>query len=160
VFEGYLVTPCAEVWSLKTSNPKLLSQRINRCGYREVRLTAETQKVSRLVHRMVALTFLPNPNGHPVVNHIDGNKLNNHRSNLEWVTHADNMVHANYMGHSGVSPKRVLQIDGTSVVRAFFSINEASRETGIHAYSISKCCQKAPGRKTAGGFRWEFAEKG
>lgn len=46
------------------------------------------------VHRLVALYFIPNPNNLPEINHIDGNKHNNHISNLEWSTHADNIKHA------------------------------------------------------------------
>lgn len=46
------------------------------------------------VHRMVAEAFIPNPKNLSEVNHLDGNKQNNHVANLEWTTHADNMSHA------------------------------------------------------------------
>ena len=48
------------------------------------------KKKPLLVHRMVALAFIPNPNGYPVINHIDANPTNNHFSNLEWCTVAHN----------------------------------------------------------------------
>ena len=51
----------------------------------------DTQKMNRLLHRMVALTFLDNPDNKPVVNHKDTNILNNHVDNLEWVTYKENM---------------------------------------------------------------------
>ena len=48
----------------------------------------------QLVARLVAQTFIPNPENKPTVNHIDGDKLNNHIDNLEWATHSENMQHS------------------------------------------------------------------
>lgn len=46
------------------------------------------------VHRLVAAAFIPNPDGKAEVNHIDGDRLNNHADNLEWTTHSENHVHS------------------------------------------------------------------
>ena len=51
------------------------------------------QKILK-VHREVAKAFIPNPNNYPVVNHLDGNKLNNIVTNLEWCTDSENSIHA------------------------------------------------------------------
>ena len=67
-----------------------LSHRINSNGY--VIATLDKEQLS--VHRLVALHFLPNPYGHPQVNHKDGNKENNHVDNLEWCSAQDNAQHA------------------------------------------------------------------
>jgi len=50
---------------------------------------------SRRTHRIIAIAYLDNPNNLPVVNHKDGNKLNNNVENLEWCTQKDNMIHFN-----------------------------------------------------------------
>ena len=64
------------------------------CKYLMVHLTKHNQIKSYLVHRLVAITFLPNPESKPEVNHIDGDKLNNNAYNLEWTTRSDNLKHA------------------------------------------------------------------
>ena len=52
-----------------------------------------TNKNTYSIHRLVALTFIENEENKPEVNHIDGNKLNNHISNLEWCTTQENLEH-------------------------------------------------------------------
>ena len=63
-------------------------------GYLFVFLSVNGKAKNRMIHRLVAETFIPNPNGLPEVNHIDGNKENNRVDNLEWCTRRDNLKHA------------------------------------------------------------------
>lgn len=61
-----------------------------RDGYAAISINSANEKY---VHRLVALYFVNNPDGKPVVNHLDGNKHNNHYSNLEWCTNQENIQH-------------------------------------------------------------------
>jgi hypothetical protein len=63
-------------------------------GYLRVYLSIGSKKHTKKVHRLIALTFIDNPDKKETVNHIDCNKLNNHVSNLEWMTNQENMRHA------------------------------------------------------------------
>lgn len=64
----------------------------------------EAFMTSKRVHRLVAQTFIPNPSNLPEVNHLDGNKNNNHVTNLEWCTRAHNQQHAYNTGLQVVDP--------------------------------------------------------
>jgi hypothetical protein len=59
-----------------------------------VYLAKDGKKYPRLVHRLVAQAFIPNPNNEPIINHIDSDPANNHISNLEWCSHQHNSIHA------------------------------------------------------------------
>lgn len=97
-YEGlYTVSKYGAVYSLKTK--KYLTQySIDSRGYQAVGLYKDSKSKTGKVHRLVAQAFIPNPDNKPHVNHIDGNKLNNYASNLEWVTHQENTSHAKANG--------------------------------------------------------------
>jgi hypothetical protein len=77
---------------------KILKPYINRRGYLEVRLFAQSSSLPRIVHRLVAKAFIDNPKNLPQVNHIDGNKFNNASDNLEWINNSENQKHAYKLG--------------------------------------------------------------
>lgn len=78
---------------------RILLQAMNKqVQYKQVSLWKDNKGTSYYVHRLVAKAFIPNPEGKPEVNHIDGNRQNNHVSNLEWVTSGENSLHASKTG--------------------------------------------------------------
>lgn len=66
-------------------------------GYVALKLTVNGVRSSHLIHRLVAQAYIPNPECKTEVNHIDGNKLNNDVSNLEWNTSSENKQHARHV---------------------------------------------------------------
>lgn len=120
------------------------------------------------VHRLIALTFIPNPQNKSEVNHIDGNVTNNTIENLEWVTPAENMQHAKdngllvpYYEKIKYSPIRAqwkrrsvarLDLEGNSL-KEYPSINEAAKD-GFNVSLISKVCSGK--RQSHNGFKWKY----
>lgn len=89
--KGYFATPNGNVYN---RHGDLMMGAIDHCGYRHVILNRKNKNI----HRIIAETFIPNPNNLPCVNHKDGNKLNNSVDNLEWCTHSENTSHAYRIG--------------------------------------------------------------
>lgn len=73
---------------------KILKMQIHKTGYGYLLLHKDGKIHHLFVHRLVAQEFIPNSNNYKEVNHIDGNKLNNKVSNLEWCDRSENMKHA------------------------------------------------------------------
>lgn len=77
---------------------KILKPKIDKYGYYKIGLTKNKKQKFHTIHRLVAETFISNPNNYPIINHKDGNKQNNHTSNLEWCDYKQNILHAYKIG--------------------------------------------------------------
>jgi len=102
---GYEVSSTGEIRSIERSvmnsetTTRLVKSKIklpfvSREGYAYVQLYQNDKRTVCAVHRLVAGAFITNPDNKPMVNHLDGNKLNNDVCNLEWVTRLENAQHA------------------------------------------------------------------
>lgn len=95
-YPNYYVTDEGFIYSEK--NNIILKGGLDKDGYSLVTLQRGMLRRTAKVHREVAIAYVPNPDKLPVVNHIDGNKINNHPSNLEWTTVSGNTKHAYVLG--------------------------------------------------------------
>lgn len=111
--------------------------------YLSIGLYLKGKRVGVSVHRLVAEAFIPNPEGKPCVNHIDGNKLNNHVSNLEWVTHSENAIHAVDTGLKGPTVNAYRQLTRDTICRICtmlqdgFRVKDVSEALGVRQPVVS-----------------------
>lgn len=164
-------------WFIKKE--KTLKPRPLKSGYLRVSLCKDGIVKDYLIHRLVAIAFIPNTDNLPEVNHKDENKENNCYFNLEWC---DGKYNINYgtaieratknkpsmkgennpmygmSGELAPSSKKVVQLtlEG-KFIKIWDSIKEASDSLGLNSSSISKCCKGERLKKT-GGFKWKYYE--
>lgn len=172
-YEGlYQVSNMGNVKSLnwkKQGYPKNLWLKPHKKGYWQVELAKDGVKKCFVVHRLVALAFIPNPHGYSQVNHKDENKRNNCVDNLEWCNASYNAIYS--LERRGIisNRKRVPQRKNSShssqpIIQMTLSGEEVKtwensrtifNETGMSDWSISECCRG--NRKTAYGYTWRYA---
>lgn len=149
----------------KTKQIRPLSISQNRAGYCLVALQINNKSKRILVHRLIALTFIPNKDNKPQVNHIDGDKSNNRLDNLEWVTGKENVRHFHH-----VLMKRPIKIQSgrkrgwqskpvicVETGERYESIASAARSIGVSEKAISQLLKNPTNRHTAKGFHWKLA---
>lgn len=160
---GYFIRNDGVVFSKQTKKPLKMS--IGKTGYYKTIIYNDGKSKTYVAHRLVALKYIPNPSGYPEVNHIDGNKLNNHYKNLEWCTRSQNIKHGiktglipapwkGKYGENHTRSKAVLQCDlNGKPIKQWGSIRQARRETKIHNIDDALSGRN----KSAGGYLWKYA---
>lgn len=151
-YEGlYQVSNFGNVRNVKTN--KILKCSSDKLGYLRVYLYKNKKRKTEMLHRLIASTFIPNPQNKPIINHINGCKNCNEISNLEWVTAKENSIHA--VNNNLIKTIPVICVETNEM---FKGVNDAERKTGINNGHICKVCKGI--RKTAGGFHWKYATEG
>ena len=169
-YEDYKVSNLGKILSLNynhTGKPDLMNPSDNGRGYLVVHLRKNGESKTCKVHRLVAETFLPNPENLPEVNHKDEIKKNNfvflnedgtvnkEKSNLEWKNHRDNLNHGTRNERiAKAKSKKVLQFSlSGELIREWDSTQECGRN-GFNQGHVAACCRgEKPQYK---GFRWEY----
>ena len=177
-YEGYKVSNLGRILSLnyhRTGKAELMTPVERKDGYFIVLLSKNKEKKTCLVHRLVAETFLPNPEGKPCINHkIQGKKgkkinmvffnedgtVDEKKSTIEWATYKENNNYAtrnekiSKANTNGKKSKKILQftLDG-EFIREYPSIMECERNGFIRS-SVCLCCQGK--QQTHKGFRFMY----
>lgn len=147
----------------RTTN-RIMKPRLKR-GYYQIGLRKDSKRKWYSIHRLVAQAFILNSNNYPIINHKDGNKLNNNVDNLEWCTYSYNSKEAIRLGLAkppkaikgelNPNSKKIIQYDkNMNKIKIWGSIADASRELNICSCNIIECCKKH--RLSAGNYIWEY----
>ena len=154
VYDGilydYEVNTVGKIRNIKTGTIK--KPHDNGRGYLKVQLYHKGKGRSLFVHRIVAETFIPNPDNFNTVDHIDHNKHNNNVENLRWLSHKDNSDDGRVLMQRKI---RCIELD-----KVYDSISQASRETKVSIGGICDCCRGKLESIKGLHFEYVAAEKG
>lgn len=140
-FEGrYAVTEDGRVWSYPKSTNNTKGQFLK--GYTDRYTMVRMNRRHFLLHRVVAETFIPNPDNLPCVNHKDGSKDNNKVENLEWVSFKENMKHAEETGLWLIKGERhwrsKLTSDDVLEIRKLYATNQWTQLEIAKKFGVSR----------------------
>ena len=163
----YEISNMGRIKNIKTNH---ILKMTNQYGdYFRIILYDDFKKKSCYIHRLVAETFIPNPNNYPCINHKDLSKQNNCVDNLEWCSYAYNTKDAILKGANTMSGfnkynknkfknkyGKLYQYDKEmNLLCIYNSLNEANKNTGVCMRNILQVINHEEGRKQAGGYIWK-----
>ena len=160
---NYLVFRDGRIMSVRFG--KFITPKKAHDGYHRLQIWEGNKNNFVAWHRVVAETFIPNPDNKPYINHRNGIKTDNRAENLEWCTQRENII--DYWKKNEIprkqdrshskgrkTPVNQYTLDG-KFIATFDSLTEASKATGIYYQGIHRACKL---HCTSGAFRWEFAK--
>lgn len=146
----------------QTFKGKELIPQLSAFGYYKIILSKNQIKKQYLIHKLVAITFIPNPNNLPIVNHKDENKTNNNVENLEWCTYEYNNNYGTIkQRHIETISKPIIMCnkDTHKPIKEFLNTKIAAQELGS-PNSHSNIWRVLKGeRQTALGYWWKYKEE-
>ena len=153
-FNLYQINSVGNIINKETGH--IIKPRINKDGYYRVILYKNHKKTTMLVHRLVALTFISNPNNLPYINHKNEIKTDNRFSNLEWCDAKYNVNYGTAIDRRRIKRyKKVIQKNKQGeFIKLWDSIKEAGETLKINVHNISYCCSGK--LASAGGFVWNY----
>jgi len=159
-FESYLISNFGRLKKLYFKDrEKICIQHYTDKGYQYCYLHKLGKSHKMKVHRLVAIAFIPNPNGYDQVNHKNGIKGDNEIGNLEWCSNYMNTRHAiEELGfRSGKKGVVKLSLEG-EFIEEYESLEVAEKESGCRKANISSVCSGRKSFNTSGGFKWMYSD--
>jgi len=177
-FEGlYQVSTWGRVKSLnyKRSGKEGIMKplKTDKYGHLHIHLNKDGITYTESIHRLVAVTFIPNPENKPEVEHIDGNPMNNNVSNLRWCTHIENMRNSITIKRlektnkgkrigcitseetkqilSKIRKRPVVQMKDNRIIKIYDAVTDVARDGFIY-HCVSRCCHGKV--KHHHGYQW------
>ena len=174
-YEGlYMISNLGRIKSFHHKRARILKPGQNKLGYRMLSLFKNEIGKTKMVHRLIAESFIPNTENKPCIDHINGDPTDNRIENMKWCTHKENLNNpvtrkkmSNTWANEELKEKMrfmqkhrigvdMLTLDG-KYIRSFDSIRQASFHSGAWDSEIARCCKDES--KSTGGYKWRFTTR-